>query len=1159
MAGAAALFVVLEVGRGLGEVGADTLVFRQFGPDGLRTVLPFLYIALGLIGLVVALVYTAAMSRLGRTALFVGVLGIAGGGIVLARAGLASGADAALPILWLLVYTSSTLVLTLLWTVAAASFDARQAKRVFPLLTAAAIGGSFAGNLAAGPIAGLAGAESLVVLEAVAFVVAMPLVARLARAAERPRTAVSARTERGSVVAGLRVGFDTVIGSPLLRRIAIAYVLLSILAVSVTYPFSVVTAGTFDSAAEVATALGLLSAGVTAASFLVSVVVANRLYARFGISVGAVALPVVYLGGFLVWLVGFTFPTAAAFRFTQQVTQRGLSNASWSAFYGVVPGERRAQVIAFTDGVPGQIGTILSGVLLLAAGRILAPDQFFWIGVVTAAIAVVVVVGIRRGYGASLLAALRSGPAEQVLDGGPGVEVLVHDPSVGAALVEAIGAPEPGIRELAAMMLGSGDVPGARPALRTALADDDARVRVAAVRSLARLPGGFGPDDTTTDLRTADPDALVRAAATVARAGQDPHAALALVDDRSDAVRAAAVASLGASPLDDGTRAAAIAALGDPSGPVREAAATVLAADDGPVDDVVAIAVTGPVLASRPALRALAIRAERLGPEDSVRTPILAFALDRVGRATMLRRERAALAVASDVAPDDPLELLADTLAYRERDLLSAGLGALAVLGAPEAPGLIRRCLAADDPQVRAQAIEAIDSIGDRRLARAVIGLLEDDAVGGPVDRAVALDRLVHDEDPWLRRLAQACRGDAVPDATRSLSDLETMLALRRVPLFEGLDPEDLQRIAATAVERRFAPGEALIREGEPGDELVVILEGTVRVERAEPDGTTRAVRTYEAGEHIGELAVLRERPRAASVIAEEARRPRSRRIGPGPQGHPSRATRRSDGDARDARRAHQPPVSAAADAGRLPVGTVTFLRTDVEGSMRRLRRLGSAWDDVNATHLAIVRAAVEGHGGVVVRTEGDACFAAFAEARAAAAAAVAIQREIAAADLGDPDGLAIRVGLHTGEAHLAGDDYGGFEVNRAARIAAAGHGGQIVISDVTRSLIEDGLPTGSTLHDLGTHYAPGRPSTRAPVPAQRRGPAHVIPTASYRRACCWQPSRADDLVRRSGRRARRRRGYDPRRPPDHADGTRRDREVQPCYRGRTRHRPALR
>lgn len=161
-------------------------------------------------------------------------------------------------------------------------------------------------------------------------------------------------------------------------------------------------------------------------------------------------------------------------------------------------------------------------------------------------------------------------------------------------------------------------------------------------------------------------------------------------------------------------------------------------------------------------------------------------------------------------------------------------------------------------------------------------------------------------------------------------------------------------------------------------------------------------------------------------------------------------------------------PTSSGSRAS-LPVGTVTFLRTDVEGSMRRVRRLGTAWDDVNAAHLAIVRDAIEQHGGVVVRTEGDACFAAFPEAGAAAAAAVAIQRGIGAADL-DPEGLSVRVGLHTGEAHLAGDDYGGFDVNRAARVAAIGHGGQVVVSETTRALIEDALPPGTRLDDLGRH-----------------------------------------------------------------------------------------
>jgi len=89
------------------------------------------------------------------------------------------------------------------------------------------------------------------------------------------------------------------------------------------------------------------------------------------------------------------------------------------------------------------------------------------------------------------------------------------------------------------------------------------------------------------------------------------------------------------------------------------------------------------------------------------------------------------------------------------------------------------------------------------------------------------------------------------------------------VPLFEGLDPEDLQRIAMSAVEHFYPPGEALVREGDLGDELVVIVEGSVRVVRAEPDGSERLIRRYEAGDHIGELAVLREAPRVATVIAE--------------------------------------------------------------------------------------------------------------------------------------------------------------------------------------------------------------------------------------------------------------------------------------------------
>ena len=102
-----------------------------------------------------------------------------------------------------------------------------------------------------------------------------------------------------------------------------------------------------------------------------------------------------------------------------------------------------------------------------------------------------------------------------------------------------------------------------------------------------------------------------------------------------------------------------------------------------------------------------------------------------------------------------------------------------------------------------------------------------------------------------------------------SMGEVERMLELRRVPLFERLSPEDLQRVAAVAQERDFTAGTPLVTEGDVGNELFVILEGRVRVERVEPDGSIRQIRTYDQGDHVGELAVLLERARVATVVAD--------------------------------------------------------------------------------------------------------------------------------------------------------------------------------------------------------------------------------------------------------------------------------------------------
>jgi predicted ATPase/class 3 adenylate cyclase len=153
---------------------------------------------------------------------------------------------------------------------------------------------------------------------------------------------------------------------------------------------------------------------------------------------------------------------------------------------------------------------------------------------------------------------------------------------------------------------------------------------------------------------------------------------------------------------------------------------------------------------------------------------------------------------------------------------------------------------------------------------------------------------------------------------------------------------------------------------------------------------------------------------------------------------------------------------------GSLPTGIVTFLFTDIEGSTRLLDALGADYDAEFAKHREIIRTAVAAHGGVEVSTEGDAIFAVFTSAAEALLATAGAQRALADQPWRQP--LRVRMGLHTGQARLSGRDYIGMDVHRAARIATAAHGGQVLLSDTTRPLVERALPTGLTLRDVGRH-----------------------------------------------------------------------------------------
>jgi predicted ATPase/class 3 adenylate cyclase len=153
-----------------------------------------------------------------------------------------------------------------------------------------------------------------------------------------------------------------------------------------------------------------------------------------------------------------------------------------------------------------------------------------------------------------------------------------------------------------------------------------------------------------------------------------------------------------------------------------------------------------------------------------------------------------------------------------------------------------------------------------------------------------------------------------------------------------------------------------------------------------------------------------------------------------------------------------------------LPSGTVTFLFTDIEGSTKLLQHLGDTYATVLAEHQSLLRQAFAEHGGIEIDTAGDGFFVAFPTAPAAVAAAAAATRALVAHTWPVGGALHVRMGLHTGAPQLVGDHYVGLDVHRAARIAAAGHGGQILLSGSTRVLAAQNLPEEATLRELGTY-----------------------------------------------------------------------------------------
>jgi HEAT repeat protein len=508
------------------------------------------------------------------------------------------------------------------------------------------------------------------------------------------------------------------------------------------------------------------------------------------------------------------------------------------------------------------------------------------------------------------------------------VEILgeVGDPDVRAVLERALADVDPVVR--AAALRGLARVAplsvagGPELATLTALLHDDhATVRLAA---LELWPATTGADDEVA-LRPllVDPDARVRARAAARllhsrRREEARETLLAMAESTKADWRAEAIRAFGSA---DGGLAIAAAALDDPEPLVRRAAVSVLAARDGDTapgvlvgalgdpdpgiraDAVEALVQTGP--ASIPPLRAATARTEL--EAGAMQALVRLHALEPtvvngyVRRKVTLAVRYAGLMAALGDDEDPRVQLVAHALQHASRRRAEEALLAASPAWpeqAVEAVDVVLENLEARDPAQRANALEMLEAVGEPEVVRPLMEVWEGHRQGSKESIAV-LSELMRDPDPWLRACAahaapaepqlrsavedvassdpnpfvraaarEALRREERVETLSSLSLMERMVFLRRVALFQDLSPDDLKHVAEISTEHAFSDGAVIAEEGDPGDELHVVVSGEIRVLVGRDGGSLVEVARRGPGEYLGEMAIISRAPRMASLTA---------------------------------------------------------------------------------------------------------------------------------------------------------------------------------------------------------------------------------------------------------------------------------------------------
>ena len=883
------LMFVAMAGMTIGESAMEALFFDRAGVDEL----PAMLVLQGGSTLVVMLALTAVLGRLGpRRAYLSAPLGL---GIVLLaeRFVLIRDVPWIYPVLWVTIGVATLVQGLFLWGIADSVVDVRQAKRLFPIFGAGGILGNVAGGLMTQPLASIMGTEDLLIV----WVCGLALSFGLGKVVVGRGEVTRHRSKPGSGVRAPASGFAYLRRSRLATWMAVAALLLSLLFYLLYLPYARAATERFPDPDDLAGFFGLFWAAGTGAAFLVSILVTNRLLVRLGVTALVIVLPALYTAAFGVLLLGPGFFALVALRFVIGTWLQGAASPSWEAMCNAIPDERRDQFRTFLNGGAMQVGTMIAGVIALVGQGSVSLRQFSVIGLAAGALTLFATTLVRRSYIDALVDALRAGrPQVFARPAVPQTSIaLAVNDEMARVLSGSARSPDVRERRLAFQLMAELPELKGPDEIADGVSDEDPMVRMAAIRGLDHSPHDAGP---ALFGLIHDPDPAVAAAAAarlIDTTGDTAPASRlrALLGDPDERIRRTAVEQLAFAPAECAS-SLAWGLLADPEASVRAAALerVVAAAPERGLEPALAALQDPDPLVNRAAGRALGRLSGQslehiLEALDDPRTTVAAIEAVRtadVGSADPERIREFVRAAGTRAArdheltcliprEDDATALLHDAILDHGRRLALSGLWAATMLGPRRGEMEVAIENLDGSPRQVARALETLDTAGDPRLLRPLIGLWEPPP---PIRPNGWLVRALEHEDALIRRCARFvhARGEvtAMSGSATALSVIERLLFLRKVPLFADLAPADLTRIAELVEESSFTPGELIAIEGDVGEDLHIVVEGSIRVvRRGERDRSPRELARRAVGDPVGEMSLLTDAPRMASLVAEGA------------------------------------------------------------------------------------------------------------------------------------------------------------------------------------------------------------------------------------------------------------------------------------------------